>query len=136
MEMNEKTYINAFFEELLASCKADPNTTVSMGVHKAVLAYRQTQTNGLGIFTVEDMPFPQDMPDFMKAVEADADIREFYLCDESTGLMESLHYLLHTGWQISGPFETKIDNFIPLRGLHMERISSFGPFKVGFHKAK
>jgi hypothetical protein len=90
-------------------------------VSKAIRAYRQTQTNNLGIYTVEEMPFPQDMPDFMKAVEADMGIREFYLCDESTGLMESLHYLLHTGWQIGGTFETKVDGFIPLRGLHMKK---------------
>ena len=69
---------------------------------------------------VNDMPFLQDMDGFMGAVEA-AGITEFLLCDTSTALMESLHYLMGHGWMVGGACEVKVGHIATRQGLRMKR---------------
>ena len=69
---------------------------------------------------VSDMPFMQDMDDFMRTIEA-AGITEFLLCDTSTGLMESLHYRMGHGWQITGACEFSTSPHTKRQGLRMKK---------------
>ena len=92
------TYRNEHFDGLLAFYQ-EKGINVSMGDSAIFAAYHFTNDHELDAFTVERMPFEQDMGEFMYAME-EAGIQEFTLCDESTGLMRSLHYLLATGWEI------------------------------------
>ena len=76
----------------------------SMADSLAFSAYRFTNDYQLTVFTVERMPFEQDFGEFMYTLEK-AGIKEFQLADMSTGLMDSIHYLLKTGWEIAGTDE-------------------------------
>lgn len=87
---------------------------------RAIMSYLNTNDYGISKLTVDDMPFLQDMDGFMEAIEA-AGITEFNLCDNSTGLMESLHYLMAHGWLISGTCEVEFSHITTRKGLCMKK---------------
>ena len=60
------------------------------------------------------------MGEFMEMVD-EAGITEFNLCEKSTGLMATLHYLLNNGWAIVGTYEKEIDRHMTLFGLCMKK---------------
>jgi len=115
--MTNTTYRNDYFENLYAfycENKTEPSGYVA---HLAIRAHLETKERGLDTYTVRETPFEQDMGEFMHIIEDEADIKEFNLCETSTGLMGCLHYLLNNGWTIIGVFEKEIDRFNTLRGL-------------------
>ena len=118
--MNATTYTNARFENELAYYDANPAAPCDPAISSAFRAYCQTGEQGLGTFMVKDLPSKQDMGQFMDFVENEAGVTEFLLCDRSSGLMEGLHYLLATGWQVCGTYE-KQDRYRPLLGLRLRK---------------
>jgi len=115
------SYRNGHFEGLITYYTENKNAPNSHVTSRAIHAFYETNEYGLETYTVRDAPFERDMGEFMYTVEDEAGIKEFYLCDQSTGLMGTLHYLMNTGWQIIGPFEKQVDPFTTLRGLHMQK---------------
>lgn len=114
------SFSNEYFNCLIQKYTERKEAPESFGVNRAVMAYLQTNDNGLSEFMADDLPFLQDMDDFMGAVEA-AGITEFLLCDTSTALMESLHYLMSHGWQVAGACEVEVSRYSKKQGLRMKK---------------
>ena len=114
-------FTNKYFEELIAHHKENKNAQPL--AHHATRGYLETKEYGLDTLTVSDMPFAQDMDGFIKAVN-EAGIREFNLCDKSTGLMACLHYLLGNGWAVVGTYEKEVDRHTAFYGLCMKKMFS------------
>ena len=114
------SFNNEYFNSLIREYTDKGQRPESFGMSRAIMAYLDTNDSGIAEFMVNDMPFLQDMDGFMEAVEA-AGITEFLLCDNSTGLMESLHYLLGHGWAVGGTCELEVSHHTTLRGLRMKK---------------
>lgn len=114
------SFSNEYFNGLIREYTDRKEAPASFGVNRAIMAYLNTNDNGGTELAVEDAPFPADMDDFMGTIEA-AGITQFQLCDNSTGLMGSLHYLLAHGWQIAGTCEVKVGRFTSNKGLCMKK---------------
>ena len=114
------SFNNEYFNSLIREYTDKGQRPVNFGMSRAIMAYLDTNDSGVAEFMVGDMPFLQDMDGFMEAVEA-AGITEFLLCDNSTGLMESLHYLLGHGWAVGGTCELEVSQHTTLRGLRMKK---------------
>ena len=114
------SFNNEYFNSLIREYTDKGQRPESFGMSRAIMAYLDTNDSGAAEFMVGDMPFRQDMDGFMEAVEA-AGITEFLLCDNSTGLMESLHYLLGHGWAVGGSCELEVSHLTTLRGLRMKK---------------
>ena len=114
------SFNNEYFNSLIREYTDKGQRPESFGMSRAIMAYLDTNDSGAAEFMVGDMPFRQDMDGFMEAVEA-AGITEFLLCDNSTGLMESLHYLLGHGWAVGGTCELEARYHTTLRGLRMKK---------------
>ena len=121
MEREINSYRNEYFEGLIAHYTENPNISCDYSTHYAIRAFYETSEYGLDTYIMQQTPFEQDMGEFMYLVENEAGIKEFYLCDCSTGLMGSLHYLLNASWEIIGLFEKEVSVFTTLRGLHMKK---------------
>ena len=114
------SFNNEYFNSLIREYTDKGRRPESFGMSRAIMAYLDTNDSGVAEFMVGDMPFLQDMDGFMEAVEA-AGTTEFLLCDNSTGLMESLHYLLGHGWAVGGTCELEASYHTTLRGLRMKK---------------
>lgn len=114
------SFNNEYFNSLIREYTDKGQRPESFGMSRAIMAYLDTNDSGVAEFMVGDMPFQQDMDGFMEAVEA-AGITEFLLCDNSTGLMESLHYLLGHGWIVGGTCEVEDGHFSTRQGLRMKK---------------
>jgi len=114
------SFNNEYFNSLIREYTDKGQRPVSFGMSRAIMAYLDTNDSGVAEFMVGDMPFLQDMDGFMEAVEA-AGITEFLLCDTSTGLMGSLHYLMGHGWQIIGTREYAPNPYSKRQGLCMKK---------------
>ncbi|MEA5014284.1 MAG: hypothetical protein VB099_06960 [Candidatus Limiplasma sp.] len=114
------TYRNEYLDNLIdffMEKDIDPSHADSA----AIASYRYTNDMEQGTFTVERLPSGFDtMGEFMSTVEDQAGIKEFQVFDESTGLMEGLHYLLNTGWEIAAPIEIKAP-WGMMRGLKLQK---------------
>ena len=86
-----------------------------------IRAYLNTNDLKVNELLVDDMPFMQDIDDFMGTIEA-AGIHEFLLCDTSTALMEYLHYLMAHGWEIAGSYQAEVFPYSTRLGLRMKKI--------------
>ena len=117
--MTNNTYPNAYLEGLIARYNTLGWRRCDRGTATAALAYDQTNELGLDVLAVWDMPCTGDMPAFMDTL-AGAGITEFLLCDQSSGLMDALHYLLDEGWQVCGVRDNR-DEKRPLVGLLMRK---------------
>jgi len=117
--MTTNTYPNAHLAGLLAHFNAQGWQHCDRGTCSAVRAYVQTNDLGLGTLVVRDMPFPGDLPAFMETL-AEAGVTEFLLCEQSTALMENLHFLMAGGWQIIGTYEWQ-DRLSALLGLRVRK---------------
>ena len=113
------SFRNEYFNGLIREYTDKKAAPESHGMNRAIMAYLQTNDWNMSEFTVEDMPFLSDMDDFMGTILA-AGITEFLLCDNSSGLMESLHYLLGHGWVIAGACEAE-SRFSVRQGLRMKK---------------
>lgn len=114
------SFNNEYFNSLIREYTDKGQRPESFGMSRAIMAYLDTNDSGAAEFMVGDMPFRQDMDGFMEAVEA-AGITEFLLCDTSTALMESLHYLMGHGWMVGGACEVKVGHIATRQGLRMKR---------------
>ena len=114
------SFNNEYFNSLIREYTDKRQRPESFGMSRAIMAYLDTNDSGVTEFMVGDMPFLQDMDGFMETVEA-AGITEFLLCDTSTGLMESLHYLMGHGWQITGACEFSTSPYTKRQGLRMKK---------------
>lgn len=114
------SFNNEYFNGLIVKYSGNGQAPESHGMHRAIMAYLRSNDENLSGLMVDDMPFIQDMDDFMGTIEA-AGITEFLLCDNSTGLMESLHYLLGHGWAVGGTCELEASYHTTLRGLRMKK---------------
>lgn len=114
------SFSNGYFNSLIQRYSEKKEAPGSFGVNRAIMAYLQINDCNLTEFMAEDMPFLNDMDNFMGTVEA-AGITEFLLCDNSTGLMESLHYLMAHGWQIAGTCEVKTGCVTTKKGLRIKK---------------
>lgn len=91
------SYSNEYFNSLIREYTDKGKAPESHGMNRAIRAYLNTNDLKVNELLVDDMPFMQDIDDFMGTIEA-AGIHEFLLCDTSTALMEYLHYLMaHAG---------------------------------------
>ncbi|MDB2127991.1 hypothetical protein [Enterocloster clostridioformis] len=115
-----KIFSNPYFNSLIEKYTDRKEAPESFGMSRAIMAYLKTNDCGLSKLTVDDMPFLQDMDGFMDTIEA-AGITEFNLCDNSTGLMESLHYLMAHGWMIAGTCEVEFSHITTRKGLCMKK---------------
>ena len=122
MTMKERvnSYRNEYLDGLIEKYTEKKQAPESHGMNRAIIAYLHTNDAGLSEYMVDDMPFSNDMDDFMGTIEA-AGIVEFLLCDDSTALMESLHYLLAHGWQVAGTCEVEISLVTIKQGLRMRK---------------
>lgn len=122
MTMKERvnSFSNPYFNSLIAKYTDRKESPESFGLSRAIMSYLNTNDYGISKLTVDDMPFLQDMDGFMEAIEA-AGITEFNLCDNSTGLMESLHYLMAHGWLIAGTCEVEFSHITTRKGLCMKK---------------
>ena len=109
-------YLSSLIEEYTDKQKAPESHWMTY----AIRAYLTSNDENLSELMVLDMPFMQDMDDFMGTIEA-AGITEFLLCDKSTALMENLHYLMGHGWQIAGTCELSTTPFTTRQGLRMKK---------------
>lgn len=101
------TYRNEYLDNLI-NFFMEKDIDPSHADSAAIASYRYTNELEQVTFTVERLPSGFDtMGEFMSTVEDQAGIKEFQVFDESTGLMEGLHYLLNTGWEIAAPIEIK-----------------------------
>ena len=114
------SFNNEYFNSLIREYTDKGRRPESFGMSRAIMAYLDTNDSGVTEFMVGDMPFLQDMDGFMEAVEA-AGITEFLLCDTSTALMESLHYLMRHGCLASGTGEGEIVQCAARQGLRMKK---------------
>lgn len=114
------SFNNEYFNGLIVKYSGNGQAPESHGMHRAIMAYLRSNDENLSGLMVDDMPFIQDMDDFMGTIEA-AGITEFLLCDNSTGLMESLHYLLGHGWAVGGTCELEASYHTTLLGLRMKK---------------
>jgi hypothetical protein len=118
---NERTsFINNYFEGQISYYAENQNAPCSSGRGRAHRAYYETNDYELETYTVKEMPFENDMTEFINTIK-EAGIKEFNLCDQSTGLMESLHHLLAAGWQVSGVYEKEINRHNTIKGLCMKK---------------
>ena len=114
------SFDNEYFNSLIREYTDKGQRPEDFGMSRAIMAYLDTNDRGVTEFMVSDMPFLRDMDGFMGTVEA-AGITEFLLCDTSTGLMESLHYLMGHGWQITGTCEFATSPYTKRQGLRMKK---------------
>lgn len=114
------SFNNEYFNSLIREYTDKKQRPENFGMSRAIMAYLDTNDSGATEFMVNDMPFLQDMDGFMEAVGA-AGITEFLLCDTSTALMESLHYLRGHGWMVGGACEVKVSHFSTRQGLRMKK---------------
>lgn len=114
------SFKNEYFNALIEKYTDRKQAPESHGMNRAIRAYLESNDGNLSELMVSDMPFMQDMDDFMGTIEA-AGITEFLLCDTSTGLMESLHYLMGHGWQVAGACEFSTSPYTKRQGLHMKK---------------
>ena len=117
--MTNKTYDIPHLDRLTTYYNTCGWQRCDRGTLAALRAYIQTNDLGLDILAVRDMPATTDMPDFV-GILAETGITEFLLCDQSSGLMDALHYLLADGWQVCGSSEST-DEKAPLLGLLMRK---------------
>ena len=115
MKTHPKPCLYPHLEKLLTHYNSVGWQHCDRGTTAALRSYIQTVELGLHTFVVRSMPFPGDRPLFMETL-AEAGVTEFLLCEQSTALMEDLHFLLAEGWQISGPY-----GISPLLGLRMRK---------------
>lgn len=122
MTMKERvhSYQNEYFNALIDKYTNKKQKPQSHGMNHAIVSYLHTNDANLTELYIDDMPFLNDMDDFMSTIET-AGITEFLLCDNSTALMESLHYLFAHGWQIAGTCEVDISLVTTRQGLRMKR---------------
>ena len=113
------SYRNEHLDKLMAFYEESSDVKASLADRGVFASYFYTNDHQQTIFTVERMPFAEDIGEFMYTVE-EAGIREFQLCDESTGLMEVLHHLLANGWEIVGTPELNLSYGLQ-RGLLMRK---------------
>lgn len=114
------SFNNEYFNSLIREYTDKGQRPENFGMSRAIMAYLDTNDSGVAEFMVSDMPFLRDMDGFMGTVEA-AGITEFLLCDTSTALMESLHYLMGHGWVVGGTCEVDISHFATRQGLRMKK---------------
>lgn len=114
------SFNNGYFNSLIREYTNKRQRPENFGMSRAIMAYLDTNDSEVTEFMVNDMPFLQDMDGFMEAVEA-AGITEFLLCDTSTALMESLHYLMGHGWVVGGACEVKAGHSTARQGLRMKK---------------
>lgn len=114
------SFKNEYFNALIEKYTDRQQAPESHGMNRAIRAYLESNDENLSGLMVSDMPFMQDMDDFMGTIEA-AGITEFLLCDTSTGLMESLHYLMGHGWQITEACEFSTSPYTKRQGLRMKK---------------
>ena len=114
------SFKNEYFNALIEKYTDRQQAPESHGMNRAIRAYLESNDENLSGLMVSDMPFMQDMDDFMGTIEA-AGITEFLLCDNSTALMESLHYLMGHGWMVGGTCEVKTSHFSTRQGLRMKK---------------
>ena len=114
------SFNNEYFNSLIREYTDKRQRPENFGMSRAIMAYLDTNDNGASEFMVNDMPFLQDMDGFMETDGA-AGITEFLLCDTSTALMETLHYLMGHGWVVGGTCEVKAGHFTTRQGLRMKR---------------
>lgn len=114
------SFNNEYFNSLIREYTDKKRRPENFGMSRAIMAYLDTNDSGVTEFMVNDMPFLQDMDGFMEAVEA-AGITEFLLCDTSTALMESLHYLMGHGWVVGGACKVEVSHITTRQGLRMKK---------------
>lgn len=114
------SFKNEYFNALIEKYTDRKQAPESHGMNRAIRAYLESNDENLSELMVSDMPFMQDMDDFMGTIE-DAGITEFLLCDTSTALMETLHYLMGHGWQITGTCEFSTSPYTKRQGLRMKK---------------
>lgn len=114
------SFNNEYFNSLIVKYSEKKQAPESYGMNRAIRAYLESNDENLSELMVSDMPFLQDMDDFMGTIEA-AGITEFLLCDTSTALMETLHYLMGHGWQVAGTHEYAPNAYSKRQGLRMKK---------------
>lgn len=114
------SFNNEYFNSLIAEYSEKKQAPESYGMNRAIRAYLESNDENLSELMVSDMPFLQDMDDFMGTIEA-AGITEFLLCETSTALMENLHYLMGHGWQVAGTHEYAPNPYSKRQGLRMKK---------------
>lgn len=114
------SFNNEYFNSLIVKYSEKKQAPESYGMNRAIRAYLESNDENLSGLMVSDMPFLQDMDDFMGTIEA-AGITEFLLCDTSTALMETLHYLMGHGWQVTGTHEYAPNPYSKRQGLRMKK---------------
>ena len=114
------SFNNEYFNGLIVKYSEKEQAPESYGASRAIRAYLESNDENLSELMVSDMPFLQDMDDFMGTIEA-AGITEFLLCDTSTALMETLHYLMGHGWQVAGTYEYAPSRYSKRQGLRMKK---------------
>lgn len=115
------SYSNEYFNSLIREYTDKGKAPKSHGMNRAIRAYLNTNDLKVNELLVDDMPFMQDIDDFMGTIEA-AGIHEFLLCDTSTALMEYLHYLMAHGWEIAGSYQAEVFPYSTRLGLRMKKI--------------
>lgn len=115
------TYRNEYFDNLIGFYIENEDMKPSYADGAVFASYRYTNDLNQTTFTVERLPSGFDnMGEFMASIEDRGGIREMLVCDEGTGLMEGLHYLLMTDWAIIGPVEIKTAMYT-IRGLRLRK---------------
>ena len=115
------SYSNEYFNSLIREYTDKSKAPESHGMNRAIHAYLNTNDLKANELLVDDMPFMQDIDDFMGTIEA-AGIHEFLLCDTSTALREYLHYLMAHGWEIAGSYQAEVFPYSTRLGLRMKKI--------------
>jgi hypothetical protein len=110
---------NSYLDECIVRY-TNSKETADYITNYALRAYNQTKKFGLEIYMIEETPPVQDMGKLLNLFDK-ASITEFNLCDKSTGLMDSLCFLLNNGWSVFGTYEKKIDDSTILQGLHIKK---------------
>ena len=115
-----KTMRNDHLDQLTAHYNANGWQHCDPGTKAVLRAFIIASDYGMNRLMAREMPAAGDMPLFAECL-AEAGITEFMLCDRSSGLMETLHFLLADGWEICGTYE-KQDRLASVRGLHMRKV--------------
>ena len=97
-ELKMKEY-TGFFKTMEAQSRAGEEFPSGAGY--AHRAWWKSKLQGSDTFECEDLPFENDLPDFVNTLKA-AGVTRFAVTDRSTALMESMHCLANLGCSLEG----------------------------------